>query len=199
LSGRGFSDGRKCGKSGTGIRFRGNVGARIGIEAEMPLSLGRCASFQRVQFLAWFEAHGLARGDAHLGASPWVAANAGLAGTDAENAKSAQFNALTGGKSLLQALEDRIHRGFCLGAGKARALDYMMDDVLLNQWGNLAGKFDCTTPCGNDATDFNEILEQPKSFGSDFSLRKPVENHPKSERRLSGKLQQTCAAKIHKN
>ena len=41
-------------------------------------------------------------------------------------------------RACLRPLEDRIHRGFRLGAGQARTLDYMMDDVLLNQWGNLA-------------------------------------------------------------
>ena len=92
-----------------------------------------------MQFLARFEAHGLAGGDADLGAGSGIAADAGFAGADAEDAKSAQFDALAGGQSLLQTLEDRIHRGLCLGAGQARALDYMMDDVLLNQWGNLAG------------------------------------------------------------
>ena len=38
-------------------------------------------------------------------------------------------------KSLLEALEDRIHGSLRLGAGQARALDHMMDDVLLNQRG----------------------------------------------------------------
>jgi hypothetical protein len=92
-----------------------------------------------MQFLAWFKAHRLAGSDADLGAGSGVAANAGFAGADAEYAKSAQFDALTGGKCLFQALEYRIHRGLCLGAGQARALDYMMDDVLLNQWNTLAG------------------------------------------------------------
>jgi hypothetical protein len=92
-----------------------------------------------VQFLAWLEAHRFAGGDADLGASAGIAANAGFAGADAENAKPAQFDALACGKSLLQALENRIHRGLCLGAGQARALDYMMDDVLFNQRGNLVG------------------------------------------------------------
>jgi hypothetical protein len=92
-----------------------------------------------MQFLAWLEAHGFTRCDAHLGASAGITANAGFAGADAENAKSAQFDALTGGQGLFQALENGIHRSLCLGAGKAGALDNMMDDVLLNQRGNLAG------------------------------------------------------------
>src|SRR5580698_3650373 len=92
-----------------------------------------------MQFLARFETHRFSRSDTHFGPGARVAANACFAGADAENAKSAQFDALAGGQSLLQALKNRIHRGLCLGARQACALDYMMDDVLLNQRGNLAG------------------------------------------------------------
>ena len=89
--------------------------------------------FKSVQFLSWFEANCLPGGYAHLGAGAGIAADTGFSGADAENAKSAQFDALAGGQSLLEALKNRIHRSLCLGTGQARALDYMMDDVLLNQ------------------------------------------------------------------
>jgi hypothetical protein len=92
-----------------------------------------------MQFFARFEAHGFAGGDADFGAGAGIAADTGFSGADAENAKSAQFDALAGGKSLLEALENRIHRSLCLGARQAGALDYMMHDVLFNQRGNLAG------------------------------------------------------------
>ena len=137
-------------------------------------ALGRFAVVKRMQLLARLEADCLAGSDADFGTGAGIAADAGFAGADAENAKSAQFDALAGGQSLLQALEDRIHRGFCLDARQARALDYMMDDVLLNQWGNLTGKFDFTTTDGNDATDFNAILEQPDAGSSAFAGRKPA-------------------------
>jgi hypothetical protein len=127
-----------------------------------------------MQLLAWFKPHRFAWSDTDLGACSGIAANTGFAGADAEYAKSAQFDALSGGEGLLQALEDRIHRGFCLDAWQARALDYMMDDVLLNQWGNLTGKFDCTTTCGNDATDFNAIMEQQEAPESAFAPGKPM-------------------------
>jgi hypothetical protein len=94
-----------------------------------------CARVQRVQLFARLEADSLAGSDAYFSAGAGIAADAGFAGADAENAKSAQFDALTGGKGLLQAFENRIHRRFCLAAWQAGALDYMMDDVLLNQWG----------------------------------------------------------------
>ena len=47
-------------------------------------------------------------------------------------------------RACFQALEDRIHRGLSLGAGQARALDHMMDDVLFNQCGYLAGATEST-------------------------------------------------------
>jgi hypothetical protein len=81
-------------------------------------ALGR-AGVQRMQFLARFETNGFARGYADFGAGAGIAADAGFAGADAENAKSAQFDALAGGQGLLEALEDRIHRGLRLGARQA--------------------------------------------------------------------------------
>ena len=126
----------------------------------------RGAILDGMQFLAGFEAHGLSGGDADLGSGTGIAANAGFAGADAENAKSAQFDALAGSQGLLQALEDRIDRCFRLGARQAGALDYLMDDVLFNQWGILAGAtgIDCTTPYSGDATDFASNMEQGKGY-----------------------------------
>ena len=95
-------------------------------------ALGRFAVVKRMQLLARLEADCLAGSDADFGTGAGIAADAGFAGADAEDAESAQFDALACGESLLQALEDRIHRGLSLGAGQARALDHMMDDVLLN-------------------------------------------------------------------
>jgi hypothetical protein len=88
-----------------------------------------------VQFLAWLEAHGLARRDAYFGTGAGIAADASLASADAENAKASQFDAFAVGESLLQALENCVYSSLCLGAGQARALNHMMDDVLLNQSG----------------------------------------------------------------
>jgi hypothetical protein len=93
---------------------------------------------ERVQLFAWLEADSFAGGYAHFGSGAGIAADTGFAGADTEDAKSAQFNALAGGQGLLQAFEDGIHRSLCLGSRETRALDYMMDDVLFNQRGNLA-------------------------------------------------------------
>ncbi len=92
-----------------------------------------------MEFLARLEAYGLAGGYADFGTGAGIAADTGFAGADAENAKSAQFDALAGGQGLFEALNFRIHLGLGLGTRKAGALDYMMDNVLFNQRGNLAG------------------------------------------------------------
>ncbi len=92
-----------------------------------------------MEFLTRFETHSLTGRDADFGTGARIAADTGFAGADAENAESAQFDALACGQGLFQTLEYRIHCGLRLASGQARALDYVMDNVLLNQWGNLAG------------------------------------------------------------
>ena len=92
-----------------------------------------------MEFFARLEADGFAGGYADFSTGTGIAANAGFTGADAEHAESAQFDALTRCESLFEALKDRIHRSFRFGPRQSRALDYLMDDVLLNQWGNLAG------------------------------------------------------------
>jgi hypothetical protein len=104
-----------------------------------PLCVRGAAGFDRVQFLARLETHRFAGCDADLGSGAGIATDAGLASANAENAKSAQFDTLTGSQGLFEAFEDGIHSCLGLGAGKAGALDDVMYDVLLNQWGNLAG------------------------------------------------------------
>jgi hypothetical protein len=91
------------------------------------------AWFQCVKLLAWLKTHGFAGSDVDFGPGAGIAANAGFAGADAEDAKSAQFNALAGRQSLLEALEDRVHRSFSLGARQARALNHVVNDVLFDQ------------------------------------------------------------------
>src|ERR1700758_2230637 len=99
---------------------------------------GRCASLQCMQFFTWFEAHGFSRRDADLSACPRIASDAGFAGANAENTKTAQLNALTCCQGLFQAFKHSVDRRFSLGAGQACALDYMVHDVLFNQRGHLA-------------------------------------------------------------
>jgi len=92
-----------------------------------------------MEFFTRLETDGFAGGYADFGSGARIAADSGFTGSDAEKRRIRATQCARRGKSLLQALEDRIHRGFRLGPRQSRALDYMMDDVLLNQWGNLAG------------------------------------------------------------
>ena len=131
-----------------------------------------------MQFLAGLETHRLAGCDADFGSGAGIATDAGFARANAENAKSAQFDALAGCQSLFEAFEDGIHGCLSFGAGKTGALDNVMYDVLLNQWGNLAGatRIDSTTPYSGDATDFAGILEQQNAIKVFFLLKKREKN-----------------------
>jgi hypothetical protein len=97
-----------------------------------------------VQFLAGFEADSFSWGYADFGSSAGIATDAGFAGADAEDAESAKFDSFACGQSLLESFEDGVNCGFCLCARQAGALDHVMDDVLFNQWGNLASATDMT-------------------------------------------------------
>ena len=77
-------------------------------------------------------------------------------------------------QGLLEALEDRIHGCLRLGPREAGALDYVMDDVLFNQWGILAGAtaIDSTTTYRGDATDFAPNMEQENGIRAIFLLKR---------------------------
>lgn len=111
------------------------------------LLAGSAASVEGVQLFAGLEADGFAGGDADLSAGARVAADAGFAGADAEDAESAQLNALARCKSLLKSLEDGVHGSLSLGARQTRPLNHMMNNILFNQGSHLAGatRIDFTT------------------------------------------------------
>ena len=94
-----------------------------------------------MELFAGLEANSFARGDADLSARTGIAANAGLAGPNAEYAEAAKFNPLARCQRLFQALEDCIYRCFCLRARQAGALNHLMNDVLLDQWSFLALRY----------------------------------------------------------
>jgi hypothetical protein len=87
-----------------------------------------------VQVFAGFEANGFARGDANFGSGTRIAANACFAGPDVEDPKAAQLNAVAVGEGLLEALKDGLDGGLGFYAGQSGTLNYLMYDVLLNQW-----------------------------------------------------------------
>jgi hypothetical protein len=105
-----------------------------------------------MELFAGFEADGFAWSDADFGASSGVAADSGLARSNAEDAESAQFDTVTGGQGLLEPFEYRVHGSFRLGPRQACPLDDVMHNILLDQclgpfieeiWENLAPAKSC--------------------------------------------------------
>ena len=92
-----------------------------------------CIGVQGVEFLAGLESNGFARGDADFRSGSGVAADARLAGPDAEDAEAAQFNAVSRGQGLFQAFKNGVHGGFRFGAGQPCTLNDVMNDILLDQ------------------------------------------------------------------
>ena len=93
-----------------------------------------CGSgLEGVEFFAGLESDRFAWGNAYFSARAGIAANTGFARADAEDTKSAQFDALACRESLFQTLEDRVDCGLGLSSGQTSALDHVMDNVLLNQ------------------------------------------------------------------
>ena len=86
-----------------------------------------------MQFLAGFEAHGLARGNAHFGARPGITADSGLAGFGVKDTETTKLDAVVLGQSLLHACEDGLDSHFRFGLGDARPIDDFINDVELYQ------------------------------------------------------------------
>src|SRR5712692_6979124 len=94
---------------------------------------------QGLQLLARLEANRLARRDSHLGAGARVAANAGLAWTDVEDAEAAQFDTLALRQRPLHGFEHSLnsHFGFCFR--DAGSVDHFVDNIELDQAPLLIG------------------------------------------------------------
>ena len=109
------------------------VRAMVRCRSETGSVPGCRTGFERVEFFAGFETHGLAGRDADFGAGARVASDAGFARTDAEDAESAEFDPVSCGESLLEAFEDGVDSRFSLGSRQACPLDDVMDNILLDQ------------------------------------------------------------------
>jgi hypothetical protein len=70
-----------------------------------------------LEVFAGLEADGFARGDGDLGAGARVAADAGLAGLDSEDAEAAELDAVSFAEGGLHGFKDAVHGGLGLGAG----------------------------------------------------------------------------------
>lgn len=90
--------------------------------------------FERVQVLARLEANGAAGSNADLSASARIASDSGFAGPDVEDTEAAQLDAVAAGECALEALKNGFDGGLGFYAGQSGTLNYLMYDVLLNQW-----------------------------------------------------------------
>jgi hypothetical protein len=86
-----------------------------------------------LQFLAGFEAYGLPWRNAYFRTRPGIAADSGLAGFYVKDTKTAKFNAVISGQSLLHGLEDGLDSDFRLCLGHACAIDDVVNDIQLYQ------------------------------------------------------------------
>ena len=92
---------------------------------------------EEVQLFTGLEPDGLAGSDADLGASPRIAADAGLAWLDGEDAKAAKLDPVARDEGLLHGFEDGINSGLRFGSGKTGPLDDSLDEILLDQEGTF--------------------------------------------------------------
>jgi len=101
--------------------------------------------FDALQFFAGLEADGFAGRDADFFAGARVAADAGFAGLDAEDAEATELDALAAAESLLEGFEDRFDSLLGFGAadeslGHNRIHYVQLDHTrLLLQWQMLEG------------------------------------------------------------
>jgi hypothetical protein len=85
-----------------------------------------------VELFAGLEADCLAGDDADFGSGAGIAADAGFAGLDGEDAEAAELDAVAGDHALLHAIEDGVDGGFGLGAGETSTFDNSEDEILFN-------------------------------------------------------------------
>ena len=86
----------------------------------------------RLQLLAWLEAHGLPGGNGYLSTGARIAPDAGLSWAHVKHAEAAQFDAVTLGQRTFHAFKDGLDSHFSLGFRDASAVDHFVDDVELN-------------------------------------------------------------------
>jgi hypothetical protein len=91
-------------------------------------------SVESVEVFARLKADGAARGDADFRSGARVAADAGFARADVEDSEAAELDAVSFGECSFKAFEYGFDGGLGFDAGQSGTLNYLMYDVLLNQW-----------------------------------------------------------------
>jgi hypothetical protein len=88
--------------------------------------------FDTLEFFAGFEADGFAGGNADFFAGAGVAADAGFAGFNAEDAEAAEFDALAAAESLLKRFKDSFDSLLGFGAADESLGHNRIDDIQLD-------------------------------------------------------------------
>src|SRR5215467_9695501 len=89
-------------------------------------------SIYGLQFFAWLKTYCFARRNRNFSPGSRIAADASLAWTHVEHAKSPQFNTIALGQRLLHAFEDSFDGHFCFGFGDSGFVYDFVDDVELD-------------------------------------------------------------------
>jgi hypothetical protein len=91
-------------------------------------------ALERLQVLAWLEAHGFAGRDVHFGTGSGIPSNAGLSWLDGEYAKASQFNPIVGLEGVLHAIEDGVYSLFRFRLAHTRSLYDLIDEIEFDHW-----------------------------------------------------------------
>jgi hypothetical protein len=91
--------------------------------------------FEALQFFAGFETHGFAGRDADFFAGARIAADASLAGLDAEDAEAAEFDTLAAAEGHFERFEDGLDGLFGFGTTDIRGGHDGVHDVQLDHTG----------------------------------------------------------------
>jgi hypothetical protein len=97
--------------------------------------LGDGVVFETLQFLAGLEANSFSGRNADLFAGARIAANAGLARLDAEDAELAKFDALTAPHSVFEGFEDSFDGLFGFGTADVCLRNHSVYDIKLDHAG----------------------------------------------------------------
>lgn len=87
-----------------------------------------------MEVFAGLEADGASRRDADFGSGARIAAYSGFARPDIEDSKTAELDAVSFCKRPFKAFKNGFDGGLGFDAGQTGTLNYLMYDVLLNQW-----------------------------------------------------------------
>jgi hypothetical protein len=93
-----------------------------------------------MELFTGLEANCLAGRNLHLGASSWVATDAGLSWFNGKNAESAELDPIARDEGALHALEDSVYRGLCFCSWQAGSFNHPLYEILLDHfWAAVLG------------------------------------------------------------